>query len=184
MKLHYSNNDWTALRGETGTATSARGRSAMYQMLTVGVLLAACIAGYWFPRLAWSAVGLLDLFFLGQLFVVRSRYKLDHNLMLSEAANAFAAKYGHYFLMPFASRDFSASSATVQFGGLALAVVTWFAEFKLGALFAVANWLLMGYVATSFSPAAPLAKYPELRLAHDEVMEFVQERSEHGRAAE
>jgi hypothetical protein len=58
-----------------------------------------------------------------------------------------------------------------MFAGVALAAVTWFTGFKWGVLCALANWVLMGYAAHSFSPAAILAKHPEFRSAHDDIFE-------------
>jgi hypothetical protein len=91
--------------------------------------------------------------------------RIDHLVSVSPEAKPLAEKYGHYFMLPFAARDYSASSGTLQFAGVALAAFTWFTGFKWGVLCALVDWLLMGYVAHSFSPVAVLAKYPELRSA-------------------
>jgi hypothetical protein len=137
------------------------GVMGIVQTLTVLVTLADCILAFWFPRTAWIVVGLLGAFFTLQLVIIRKAYRLTDVVTFTAEVDALAAKYGHYFLMPFASRDYSASSGTIQFGGVVLAAITWFAGFKLGALFALVTWFAMGYTAHSFSPVAILAKHPE-----------------------
>ncbi len=143
----------------------------MFQILTAVIAISVCVLSIWAPRSAWIAFGVVDTFFLFQLVAVRKLYRIGHLVSVSAEAKPLAEKYGHYFMLPFAARDYSASSATLQFAGVALAAFTWFTGFKWGVLCALVNWLLMGYVAHSFSPVAVLAKYPELRSAHDDIFE-------------
>lgn len=148
----------------------------IFQVITFFVMLADCILAFWFPRIAWVVVGVLGAFFMSQLYVMRRTYRLTGIVTLKAEVEILAAKYGHYFLLPLAARDYSASSATIQFGALVLAAITWFAEFKLGALFALVTWFVMGYTAHSLSPVAILAKHPEFRTAHNEIFAILQAR--------
>ena len=75
--------------------------------------------------------------------------------------------------MPFASKDFSASAATSQFAGVALAIVGLFKSFWWGIVLAVGNWFLMGFISVSLSPVSLLAKSSSLQIAHDEILEYI-----------
>lgn len=108
----------------------------MFQTLAMGFALLACGMGFWFPRAAWLTLAVPSLFFVGQLLTVRKQYRLEPVPILSVSANELLVRFGHYFAMPSASREFSAASAAMQFAGIALGVITWFSDFRLGALFA------------------------------------------------
>lgn len=147
----------------------------MIQIITILISLVALglifiVAPIW----SWAPILLADLFIIFQFVSVRKAYKVSPIPTLSEEANALWMKYGHYFSMPLASRDFSASAAILQFVGVAVAILCAFKDFYWGIGLAVANWFLMGTIAVGFTPAALLAKIPSLRQAHDEVVNFIQ----------
>lgn len=147
----------------------------MMQVVAVGWVLLAAVVCVWHPKVAWAALGLFGAFLLFQLLVVRKTHRFTPLLpAVTEAEALLVERYGHYFAMPFASRDFSAAAATLQFGGILVAIVSWFPGFKFAVAFAVFNWFIMGYVATAFSPAALLAKHPELRIPHDLLLQQVE----------
>lgn len=146
----------------------------MFQMLTLLIIVPTCVAGYWFPMSAWVVVAILAAFYFGQLLTARRMYKLPSMIGLSLEGQELSAKYGHYFLMPHASRDFSGAAASVQVGSVVLAAVTWFGGFPWGLLVAVAAWFFMGHIAVSFSPVALIAKRPQFAAAHDEVVDALQ----------
>lgn len=149
----------------------------MFQSLTVLLSLADCVLAVWMPRTAWIALAVLESFFLFQLQIMRKAYRLPDLATLRAESEVLAAKYGHYFVLPFAARDYSAASATLQFGALLLAAITWFTGVKLGVAFALLTWIVMGYAAHSFSPVAVMAKHPEFKDAHDEIMTILQARN-------
>ncbi|MDL1969822.1 MAG: hypothetical protein LWW94_02395 [Candidatus Desulfofervidaceae bacterium] len=121
--------------------------------------------------MGWPPIGLIDFIIAVTLLVEKQKYRFTHIPELSSEANELLQRYGHYFAMPFASKDFSASAATSQFAGVIIAIIgLWWA-----ALLGVANWCLMGIIACSLSPVSLLAEKPELRIVHDEVIGFLQQ---------
>ena len=92
---------------------------------------------------------------------------------MSPEANELLQRYGHYFAMPFASKDFSASAATSQFAGIIIAVIGLFRSFWWAIGLAAVNWFAMGFVAVSLSPVSLLVQSPALRIAHDEIVQYI-----------
>jgi len=152
-------------------------RCATFQALTIlAALAAAGIALFTRPEWGWLAIGLVDAFIMVTFWSAKRRYRFKYIEELSPEANAMLQRYGHYFAMPFASRDFSASAATSQFAGVALGIISAISTFWWGVALAGANWFLMGAVAVGLSPAASIAVDPAARIAHDEVVAFLQSR--------
>ena len=146
----------------------------MFQIISIIVLIIGIVLSFIVrPVWAWVPVGFLDLFIIVQYFAVRQRFRFEYVPELSSEANFLLKKFGHYFAMPFGSKDFSASAATSQFAGIAIAVICVFKGFWWGIAFAVVNWFIMGFVASSLSPVSFLNKRPDLNSAHDEVLEFI-----------
>lgn len=146
----------------------------MFQIITILLsLIAVSLIFLVGPIWSWIPILLTDLFIILQFISVRKAYKVDAVPTLSEDANALWIKYRHYFSMPLASKDFSASAATMQFAGVAVAILCAIKGFYWAIGLAVANWFLMGTIAVGFSPVALLVKLPSLRDAHDEVVRFV-----------
>jgi len=149
----------------------------MFQVLTILALLtAAGIALFTTPGWGWLIIGLVDGFLMLTFWSAKRRYRFKYVEELSPEANAMLQRYGHYFAMPFASRDFSASAATSQFAGVALGIISAVSGFWWGLALAAMNWFVMGAVAVGLSPAAPIAQDPAARIAHDEVAAFLQSR--------
>jgi hypothetical protein len=147
----------------------------MFQLLTVLFALGAIsFALLTSPVWGWIAFGAIDLFIIVMFWSVKRQYQFNHVKELSVEANAMLRRYGHYFAMPFASRDFSASAATSQFAGALLASVCVFKGSWWGIVLGLANWGLMGLVAVALSPAAVIAQDLNARLAHDEVVAYLE----------
>jgi len=147
----------------------------MVQVLTLlAALAAAGIALISAPGWGWLVIGLVDAVILLTFWSAKRRYRFKYVAELSPEANAMLQRYSHYFAMPFASRDFSASAATSQFAGVALGIISAISGFWWGLGLAAVNWFLMGAVAVGLSPAAPIAADPAARIAHDEVAAWVQ----------
>ena len=115
----------------------------MAQLIAIALSLVAIVTAFFSALWAWVVlavpIALLLVTFMG---LKQKRWK--HIPELSEAANAMLQKYGHYYTMPFAGRDFSASSSTLMFAGAAIAVIGAFKGFWWGLVVALANWLVMG----------------------------------------
>ena len=146
----------------------------MFQMITIIIALVSVILCFIFhPIWGWIPIAVVDLIICIQLWAAKQKYKFNYISDLSPEANELLQRYGHYFAMPFASKDFSASAATSQFAGIALAIVGLFKSFWWGIALAVGNWFLMGFVAVSLSPVSLLVKSPSLQIAHDEIVEYI-----------
>jgi len=82
-------------------------------------------------------------------------------------------RYGQYFAMPYSSKDFSASAASIQFAGIVIAIIGLFRGFWWTIALAFGNWFIMGFVAVSLSPVSLLAKSTVFQIAHDEIIDFI-----------
>ena len=146
----------------------------MIQMVTIFIALLSLVLSFLIhPAWAWVLIILVDLVICIQLWAVKQKYRFNYIPDLSPESNDLLQRYGHYFAMPFASRDFSASAATSQFVGIIIAIIGLFRSFWWAIGLAVANWFVMGFVAISLSPVSLLAKSPVLQIAHDEIVEYI-----------
>ncbi len=146
----------------------------MMQMVTIFISLVSLVLSFIIhPAWAWIPIILVDLVIYIQLWAAKQKYRFNYIPDLSPEANDLLQRYGHYFAMPFASKDFSASAATSQFAGIIIAVIGLFRSFWWAIGLAAANWFVMGFVAVSLSPVSLLAKSPALQIAHDEIVEYI-----------
>ena len=146
----------------------------MFQMLTIIIVIISIILSFvTHPAWGWLPIALVEIIICVQLWAAKHKYRFNYISNLSSEANDLLQRYGHFFASPFASKDFSASAATSQFAGIALAVIGIFRSFWWGVAFCAANWCVMGVVAVSLSPASKLAKNPALQIVHDEVIKFI-----------
>jgi hypothetical protein len=146
----------------------------MIQIVTTFIAIISLILSFIIhPAWAWIPIILADLVISINLWVAKQKYRFKYLPDLSPEANDLLQRYGPYFAMPFASKDFSASAATCQFAGIIIASIGLFRGFWLAIALAVANWFLMGLVAVSLSPVSLLARSTALQIAHDEVVEYI-----------
>ncbi len=146
----------------------------MFQMITIIIAVVSVILSFVLhPIWGWIPIAIVDLIIGIQLWAAKQKYRFNYIHDLSSEANELLQRYGHYFAMPFASRDFSASAATSQFAGIAIAIIDVFNTLWWGIALAAGNWFLMGFVAVSFSPVSLLEKSPALQMAHDEIVEYI-----------
>jgi hypothetical protein len=149
----------------------------MLRIITIIAFTALAIITFFLnPIWAWVLTLLLELYISVVLLTAKIRYRYEVFSDLSDEANKLLQQYGHYFAMPFASRDFSASAAASQYGGILLAITSAINDFWLGILFAIINWFLMAYVSVSFSPLGLIQKNPVMQDAYDEIIRFNKER--------
>lgn len=146
----------------------------MIQMVTIFIAVVSLVLSFvTHPLWAWIPIILVDLIICIQLWAVKLKYRFNYIPGLSPEANELLRRYGHYFAMPFASKDFSASAATSQFAGIVIAIIGLFKSFWWAIALAAGNWFLMGFVAVSLSPVSLLAKSPALQIRHDEIVEYI-----------
>lgn len=143
----------------------------MAQFIAIILSLVAIVTAFFSVLWAWVVlavpIALLLMTFMG---LKQKRWK--HIPELSEPANAMLQKFGHYYTMPFAGRDFCASCSTLMFASIVIAVIGAFKGFLWGLAIAVANWVVMGFLSRAFNPTNFIAD-PLERLAHDEVISFI-----------
>lgn len=143
----------------------------MAQFIAIILSLVAIVTAFFSVLWTWVVlavpIALLLITFMG---LKQKRWK--HIPELSEPANAMLQKFGHYYTMPFAGRDFSASCSTLMFAGVVIAVIGAFKGFWWGLAIAVANWVVMGFLSRAFNPTNFIAD-PLERLAHEEVISFI-----------
>ena len=150
----------------------------MFQMITIIIALVSVILCFILhPIWGWIPITVVDLIIISQLWAAKRKYRFNYITDLSSEANELLQRYGHYFAMPFASRDFSASAATSQFAGIAISIICVFKSFWWGIALAVGNWFLMDFVAVSLSPVSLLVNSPSLQMAHDEIFEYITKHS-------
>jgi len=122
----------------------------------------------------WLILGLPSAFLLITLFGVKQK-KWKHILELSDTANQMLQKYGYYYAMPFAGREFSACAGTVMLGGAAIAIIGAFRGFLWGIGIGVINWFLMDIVSKAFNPTNFLDGHLA-QMGHEEIIEYITER--------
>ena len=146
----------------------------MTQVFVIPICLAAVITEFFSVLWGWLILGVPSAFLLLILFVVK-RKKWQSIPELSETANQMLQKFGHYYAMPFAGRDFSASASTVLFAGAVVAIISAFKGYLWGIGIGVINWFLMGLVSRAFNPTNFLAD-PLEKMGHEEIIAWITER--------
>ena len=146
----------------------------MTQILVILICLAAVIIELFSVLWGWLILGLPSAFLLITLFGLKQK-KWQHIPELSDTANQMLQKFGHYYAMPFAGRDFSACASTLMFGGAIIAIIGAFKGFWWGIGIGVINWLLMGVVSKAFNPTNFLVD-PLEQMGHGEIIEYITER--------
>lgn len=143
----------------------------MGQLIAIALSLVAIVTAFFSVLWSWVVIAVPIAILLVTLISLKQK-RWKHISELSEPANAMLQKYGHYYTMPFAGRDFSAAASTLMFAGVVVAVIGAFKGFWWGFAIAVVNWLVMGLVSKAFNPSNFIAD-PMERLAHEEIISFI-----------
>jgi len=122
----------------------------------------------------WIILGFPIVFLLVVLISVKVK-RWRYIPELSDRANKLLQKYGHYYTMPFAGRDFSASASTLMFAGVFVSIIGALKGFWWGFLIAAMNWFVMGIVAKMFNPTVFLVD-PLDKAAHEEIITYIRQR--------
>lgn len=146
----------------------------MVQLIVIFINLVGLVLAFiWHPKWAWLLMAIVDFYIIFTYLIAKVRYKPRYIQELSEPANRLLREFGPYYMMPFASKDFSSTAATNQFAGILLAIVGIFTRYWYGLFFAAANWVIMGIISVSFSPVAHFSKKPELLEINDEIVKYI-----------
>ena len=146
----------------------------MTQMIVILICVAAVITEFFSVLWGWVILAVPSAFLLLTLFGVKQK-KWQYFPELSETANQMLQKFGHYYAMPFAGRDFSASASTLMFAGAAIAIIGAFKGFWWGIGIGVINWVLMGFVSRAFNPSNFLGD-PLEQMSHEEIISWITEK--------
>jgi hypothetical protein len=146
----------------------------MTQSLVILICLAAVITEIFSVLWGWVILAIPSSLLLLTLFGVKQK-KWQYIPELSETANQMLQKFGHFYAMPFAGRDFSASASTLMFAGAAIGIISAFKGFWWGIAIGILNWLLMSFVSRAFNPTNFLVD-PLEQMGHEEIIEWIKER--------
>ncbi len=146
----------------------------MTQLLVILICLAAVITEFFSVLWGWVILAIPSTLLLVTLFGVKQK-KWQYIPELSETANQMLQKFGHFYAMPFAGRDFSASASTLMFSGAAIGIISAFKGFWWGIGIGALNWFLMGFVSRAFNPTNFLVD-PLEQMGHEEIIEWITER--------
>src|SRR4030042_2866178 len=117
----------------------------MTQMFMIVICLVAIITEFFSVLWGWLVLAFPAVFLLITFLGVKQK-KWQYIPELSDEANRMLQKFGHYYAMPFAGRDFSASASTLMFTGVAIATIGLFKGFWWGIGIAILNWFVMGFI--------------------------------------
>jgi hypothetical protein len=145
------------------------------QLLTMLIMLGAIIWAFFSPLWAWAPLFVMA----GLAFAMRlSQEKRDLVYVdeLSPQANVMLRKYWHFYAMPFAGSDFSASTSTIQGAAVIVGIIGAFKGFWWGLLGAAALWLLLSHLAMWFNPSN-FIRGTDLEAPHNEIISWLQARA-------
>ncbi len=150
-------------------------------MINIAVVTLFCIASIvvcFFSRMwSWIILALPFIYLLTQALVVRIAYRWKHIPELSPEANRLFQRYGHFYLMPFAGRDFSSASSAVCIAGLIISIVGLFFHFWWGILLGVITLAVCGRLARYYNPSMFMESLSNSeKQAHEEIVSFLSER--------
>jgi len=144
----------------------------MTQIIAILVGIGAFIWSFFQPVWAWLPLVVAALILLIVLICLKFK-KWWYVEELSQSANEMLRKFGHFYSMPFAGRDFSCACSTIQFGAVAVGVVGAFNGFWWGLGIAALFWFVLGPAAMAFNPTNFIQNQPGMLAAHEEVIEWV-----------
>ena len=148
----------------------------MIQLLVILFCLAALVVEFFSVLWGWVILAVPAAFLLITFLGVRQK-RWEHIPELSDDANRMLQKFGHYYAMPFAGTDFSASASTVQFAGAVIGLIGVFKGFWWGIAIVAINWFLMVFLSRAFNPSNFLVD-PIEYFAHDEIISYITERQQ------
>jgi hypothetical protein len=143
----------------------------MIGCLVTLVSIAAVVVSFFSPAAAWGTLALPAVFLLWMLASAKGQ-KLKHVPQLSPMANRLLQRYGHFYAMPSASRDFSSASSGVQLASAAIGIIGAIKGSWWGIPLAVVTYFVMAAAAKQLNPSLFLEN-PAERAAHDEIIDYM-----------
>ncbi len=142
----------------------------MVQILTILFSLVVIAVAFFSPLWGWILIAIPILLLLMTLWALK-KGKPKYVPELSPEANTMLQRFWHFYNMPFASRDYSATASTLMFVGAALTIVGLFRQFWWGIALGLVNWFGMAHVARGFNPSNLLTENG--RKVHAEIMAWI-----------
>src|SRR3972149_6518371 len=143
----------------------------MIQILVILFCLAVVITEFFSAVWGWIILCIPIVFLVVTLLWLKQK-KWHYIPELSESANQMLQKFGHYYAMPFAGRDFSASASTLAIAGGVIVIVGLFKGFWWGIGIGILNWFVMGMVSRAFNLSYFQVDYSEQK-AHEEIISYI-----------
>ncbi len=139
--------------------------------LFVGII---AIGAIFFSKLwSWATLILCALLLLMPLSGLKARKADLRSKKLSEAANAMLERYGHYYSMPHAAKDFGRAATVLHLCGTIATVIDIFLGYWTGVGIGVIYFVALGMLARAFDPNN-FAYDQEERAIHKEISDFLE----------
>jgi hypothetical protein len=151
------------------------------RMINTIIVILFCLASIivcFFSRMwGWIILAVPFVYLLSQALIVKFIYRWKHIPELSTEANRLIQKYGHYYAMPFAGRDFSSASSAVGITGMIISIIGLFFHFWWGIALGLTSLGIGNYLGRFYNPSMFLELLSESeKQAHDEIMSFLRKR--------
>ncbi len=151
----------------------------MIQMIVILICLAAIGTELYSVLWGWVILAVPAVFLIVTLSVVKLK-KWQHIPELSKTANQLLQKFGHYYVMPVAGQDVSASASTLMLASAAIAIISAVRGFWWGIGLGAINFIVMGLISRAFNPSRFLAD-PRGQKAHEEIIEWITKKRKPGK---
>ena len=150
-------------------------------MINTLIVILFCLASIivcFFSRMwGWIILAVPFVYLLSQAFLVKFIYKWKHIPELSTEANRLFQKYGHYYAMPFAGRDFSSASSAVGLTGMIISIIGLFFQFWWGILLGLMSLWVGNRLGKFYNPSMFLELLSDSEIqAHEEIMSFLKKK--------
>lgn len=146
--------------------------------LIVGAVSLSAIYFSW--TWSWATLILAALLLLIPLSGLKAKKKDLRSKKLSDAANIMLEKYGHYYTMPAAAKDFGRAAVVLHACGTIAAIADLFLGYWNGALIGALYFVALGMLARAFDPNNFLYD-PAERAVHDEIRTCLEKSADDGR---
>lgn len=128
---------------------------------------------------SWMTLILCALLLLIPLSGLKAKKEDLRSKKLSEAANAMLDRYGHYYSMPHAAKDFGRAAVVLHLCGTIAAIIDLFMGYWTGVGIGVAYFIAMGMLARAFDPNN-FAYDQQERAIHREILAFLEKSANDG----
>lgn len=128
---------------------------------------------------SWATLVLAAMLLLIPLSGLKARKKDLRSKKLSEAANVMIDKYGHYYSMPLAAKDFGRAAVVLHLCGTIAAIVDLVLGYWTGVMIGVAYFVVLGMLSRAFDPNNFLYD-PAEKTVHEEIRAYLENSADDG----